>query len=271
LGHAGEGHLVGAVGCDVIGNLALGQALRLDHQRHFLGLVAEADDIARHDPAAGDVALHAVDADVAVADDLARGEDRRRELGTVDDHVEPLLEQADQVLAGVALHAIGFLVGPLELLLGDVAVVALELLLGAQLQAVVAHLALAALAVLARAVGTAVHGAVRTAPDVLAHPAVEFMLGALALRHESILQFAVAAPVAALQPGIAPTNLAFAAAAASPGCGANCERRPWPLEGEKSTPLVAEATCLRRRRCSPRPGHHWRCPAGRSRPGRSAN
>jgi hypothetical protein len=41
---------------------------------------------------------------VAVADQLARREDRRRELGAIDDHVETLLEQADQVLAGVALH-----------------------------------------------------------------------------------------------------------------------------------------------------------------------
>src|SRR5690606_13408294 len=185
LGHAGEGHLVGAVDRDVFGDIALREALRLDHQRHFLGLVAEADDVARQRAAAGDVARHAVDADVPVADDLARGEDRRRELRAVDDHVETLLEQADQVLAGVALHAGGRLVGRLELLFGDVAVVALELLLGAQLQAEVAHLALAALAVLAGTVGTAVHGAVRTAPDILAHAAVEFMLGALALRHQS--------------------------------------------------------------------------------------
>jgi hypothetical protein len=40
----------------------------------------------------------------------------------------------------------------LELLLGDVAVIALQLLLGAQLHAEVGHLALAALAVLAGAV-----------------------------------------------------------------------------------------------------------------------
>ena len=49
----------------------------------------------------------------------------------------------------------GFGIDAAELLLGDVAVVALELLLGAQLQAEVGQLALAALAVLAGAVFTA--------------------------------------------------------------------------------------------------------------------
>src|SRR5690606_20198818 len=91
----------------------------------------------------------------------------------------------DQVLTGVTLHPRSGLVGGLELLLGDLAVVTLELLLGTQLQAIVAHLALAALAVLTRAVRAAVHRGRRTAPDVLAHAAVEFMLGALALRHAS--------------------------------------------------------------------------------------
>ena len=118
-----------------------------------------------------------------MADQLARGEDRRRELGAIDDHVEALLEQADQVLAGVALHPGGLLVAALELLFGDVAVIALELLLGAQLDAEVRHLALAALAVLAGAVFALVHRGLGTAPDVLAHAAVELVLGAGALRH----------------------------------------------------------------------------------------
>src|SRR5690606_4004750 len=185
LRHTGEGHLVGAVDRDIVWNLALGQALRLDDQRHFLGLVAQAHHIARQNLAAGDVALHAVHTDVPVADDLTCGEDGRCELGAIDDHVEALFEQTDQVLAGVALHGGGLLVGRLELLLGHVAVIALELLLCPQLQAIVAHLALAALAVLARAIGPAVHRGRRAAPDVLAHAAVEFMLGALALRHAS--------------------------------------------------------------------------------------
>src|SRR3546814_8194958 len=67
----------------------------------------------------------------------------------MDDHGRAALEQADQVLRAVAFHAAGVGVGPLELLLGHVAIIALELLLGAQLDAEVGHLALAALSVLA--------------------------------------------------------------------------------------------------------------------------
>src|SRR5690606_14552945 len=126
---------------------------------------------------------------------------------------------------------------------------------GAQLQAEVAHLALAALAVLAGTVGTAVHGAVRTAPDILAHAAVEFMLGALALRHQSYSNLLSPPLLAALQPGIAPHGPKPCAVAASPGCGTNRERRPWPLTGEKSTgacrmPAVAPG----RRRAQMPPG-----------------
>src|SRR5207237_10160824 len=103
----------------------------------------------------------------------AAGPDRRSELGTVDDHVEPALEQADEVLRCVALHADGVEIVLLELLLGDVAVIALELLLGAQLDAVVGNLALAALAVLAgsifaavdRALGASEHGFAPAADD----------------------------------------------------------------------------------------------------------
>src|SRR3546814_279272 len=105
-------------------------------------------------------------------------------------------EQADQVLARVALHARRFDIVLLELLFGDVAVIALQLLLGAKLDAIVGHLALAALAVLAGAVFAAVDRALRTAPDVFAHPAVEFILGALALRHIS-LQSAVCRRISA--------------------------------------------------------------------------
>src|SRR5690606_10162117 len=128
------------------------QALGLDDQGHFLRLRRKLDDVADADAGRRDVELAAVDADVTVVDQLARGPDRRRELGAIDDHVESALEQADQVLRGVALHCGRLLEGPLELLLGDVAVIALQLLLGAKLDAIVTELALAALAVLAGAV-----------------------------------------------------------------------------------------------------------------------
>ncbi len=181
--HAGEGHLRGAVRSDVIGDVALGEALRFHHQRHFLRLGTQRDLHAREDAARRDVALHAVDLDVAVRDELARGEHGRRELGAVHDHVQALLEQADQVLAGVALHAGGFMVACPELLLGHVAIIALEFLLGAQLDAEIGNLALAALAMLAGAVFALVHRGLWTTPDILAHTAIELVLGAGALRH----------------------------------------------------------------------------------------
>src|SRR5690606_26421691 len=95
----------------------------------------------------------AVDHDVAVRDELARREHRRHELRAVNDGIEPALEQTDQRLAGILLDAGGLDIEPVERLFGDRAVIALELLLGAQLQAIVRGLALAALAVLARAIG----------------------------------------------------------------------------------------------------------------------
>src|SRR5690606_37599338 len=68
---------------------------------------------------------------------------------------------------------------------------ALQLLLGAQLQTEVRHLALAALAVLAGAVFALVHRGLRTTPDVLAHTAVNFVLGRFALAHRIPFQMFV--------------------------------------------------------------------------------
>ena len=120
---------------------------------------------------------------MAVRNDLARREDGRRELGAIDDGVQAAFEQTNEVLAGVALHAAGFEIVLLELLFGDVAVIALQLLLGAQLDAIVGHLALAALAVLTGTIFALVDRRFGTAPDILAHATVEFILGACALRH----------------------------------------------------------------------------------------
>src|SRR3984893_18335224 len=75
----------------------------------------------------------------------------------------------------------------MELPLGNVAVVAAQLLLGAQLHAVVGELALAALAVLAGAVFALVHRALGAAPDVLPHAAVELVFRFTALGHRVLL------------------------------------------------------------------------------------
>src|SRR3546814_15948050 len=104
------------------------------------------------------------------------------------------------VLASVALHTVGFKICLLELLLGHIAIIALQLLLRAQLNAEVGHLALAALPMLAGAIFTLVDRGFRTAPDVFTHPAVEFMLGAGALRH-------VTSPICCFKmPGTAPSE-----------------------------------------------------------------
>src|SRR4029077_16898389 len=76
----------------------------------------------------------------------------------------------------------------LELLLGDVAVIAFQLLLGAELLAVVGKLAAAPLAVLAGPVFTLVVRALRPAPNILAEPAVDLMLRVHTFRHSQKLQ-----------------------------------------------------------------------------------
>jgi hypothetical protein len=109
--------------------------------------------------------------------ELAGREDRGDELAAIHHHVEPALEQADEVLRRVPLQADRLGIVFPELLLGDVAVVALELLLGLQLGAEIGRLALAPLAVLAGTVFAAVDRALRAAPDVLAEAAVDLVLG----------------------------------------------------------------------------------------------
>src|SRR3546814_2865585 len=90
--------------------------------------------------------------------------------------------------------------------LGHVAIIALELLLGAQLDAEVGHLALAALSVLAGTIFALVDRALRATEDVLAHAAVELVFGAAALRHEIT-------PICCFQdPGTAPSDRASNAA-----------------------------------------------------------
>ena len=201
--------------------------MRFDDESHFLGFAAQADDIAHIAATACNVALHPVHIDVAVRHDLTCGKDRRREFGAVHDHVQTTLKQADEVLTGVALHLGGVFIGRTELLLGHIAIVAFELLLGAQLQAEIAHLALATLAVLARAVRTLVDRRIGTTPDVFAHPAVKFVLGALALRHKSFLQICRPTHLVSVEPGIAPLeNVLYARPPLHRGAGPIAKARP---------------------------------------------
>src|SRR5271156_2376323 len=85
--------------------------------------------------------------------------------------------------AGIAPEAQRLHVVLVELTLGDIAVIALDLLLGLELGAEVGGFALASLAVLAGTVFAFVERAPGTAPDILAHPAVYLILRFCALRH----------------------------------------------------------------------------------------
>src|SRR5579859_985727 len=120
---------------------------------------------------------------MAVIDELARRKRGRNELGAIDDRIQPAFQKPDQVFGGVALAPRGLVIDAAELLFGQVAVVAFELLLGAQLQAEIGNLLLAALTVLARTVSAFVDRGFRATTDVFAHTAVEFVLGAVALGH----------------------------------------------------------------------------------------
>src|SRR3954469_14315999 len=132
------------------------------------------DDVVLAHPVAGDVDLDAVHQEVAVPDELAGHVPGRREAGPVDDVVEPRLEDAQQVLAGLAGPAVGLLVVATELLLED-AVDARGLLLLAHLQQVLALLRARA-PVLTRGVGTDLDRALRG----LALGPLEEQLGLLA-------------------------------------------------------------------------------------------
>ncbi len=103
-------------------------------------------------------------------------------FGAIDHRVETALQQADEVFGGVTLQAGGFLVDVLELPLVDIGVIALQLLLGAELNAEIRQLA--------RARWPCWPGRIRACsrgfsggPDVLAEAAVDLMLCADALGH----------------------------------------------------------------------------------------
>src|SRR3954453_12579457 len=80
-------------------------------------LVLDVDDVVLRHPVARDVDLDAVDGEVAVADELAGHPSGARQPGAVYDVVEPALQDAQQVLTGLARDAVGLFVVTTELLL----------------------------------------------------------------------------------------------------------------------------------------------------------
>src|SRR6185312_8733502 len=109
---------------------------------------------------------------MAVAHELPGREHGRDEFRAIDDCVEPPLQEPDQLLRGVAPKPGRLAIDRFELLLGDVAVIALQLLLGAEL---LPGLAPTALASAMRAPGSAA--------DVLAEPPVDLVIGQHAIGH----------------------------------------------------------------------------------------
>eukprot|EP01022_Parablepharisma_sp_SALTPOND_P013736 TRINITY_DN18452_c0_g1_i1.p1 TRINITY_DN18452_c0_g1~~TRINITY_DN18452_c0_g1_i1.p1 ORF type:complete len:655 (-),score=144.50 TRINITY_DN18452_c0_g1_i1:937-2901(-) len=141
-----------------LGHAAPGHRLQgLLELRNLAALVLDRHHIAGFYPGRGDVHPAAVDGHVAVAHPMAGLGPAAREAQAVDHVVQPELQEHQQVVAGHPAHAGGAFVGQVELLLGQ-AVHTLDLLLFPKLQTVVAGLA-AALAVLARREGAALHGA----------------------------------------------------------------------------------------------------------------
>jgi hypothetical protein len=122
---------------------------------------------------------------MAVVDDLAGLEGADGQLHAIDDGVEAALQQTDQVFRGVATAAHGLVIQLAELLFRNVAVIALQLLLGHQLGAEIGRL-LAAGAVLAgRGFLTARQRALATAPQIDAQAAVDFEFRFNTLSHGS--------------------------------------------------------------------------------------
>jgi hypothetical protein len=139
------------ISCSRIGSVTSSRAGsgsdRLDDASDRARLLFDLEDVARTHEERRDVDAPAVDLEVAVAHQLAAFGVIADEPGAVHDVVETALEQLDQIVAGDALHARGFVVVAAKLALGD-SVDSFYFLLLAQLLAVVRALAAASLAVL---------------------------------------------------------------------------------------------------------------------------
>ena len=71
---------------------------------------------------------------MAMIDELTRGKHGGHKLGTVHNRIQTALKQTNQVFAGITTNTLGFCIDAAELFFGQIAVIAFELLLGAQLQ-----------------------------------------------------------------------------------------------------------------------------------------
>src|SRR5690606_7007449 len=127
---------------DVVRHVALGALHGFENNGELLRFRAHLNHITLAHTIARHVDTLAIHKHMAVAHELAGGENGRHELGAVNDRIETTLEQADQKLARVTTTAVRILVDATELLFRNIAIKALELLLGAELHAIVRELAL---------------------------------------------------------------------------------------------------------------------------------
>jgi len=148
-----------------ISNLVLAGAVRMDDIRQGY------DGLKRHGVQVVNDEVVAIDAAKKVVR-LERGGELSYDRLVVSPGVDFLYGEIEGYEAALKT---GARLGPAELALADVAVVALEALFGHQLGTVVRRLA-PALAMLARAIFAAIDGALGAAPDVLAHAAIELVL-----------------------------------------------------------------------------------------------
>ena len=114
-----------------------------DERGHLQRLLADVDDVVGRHLERRDVDLVTVDQEVTVHDELTGVATRAGEPGAVDHVVEAALEELEQVVTGLALATVGFLVVAEELLLHH-AVGEAGLLLLLQLEEVLALLDAAA-------------------------------------------------------------------------------------------------------------------------------
>ena len=133
---------LGVIRLDVVRHVTLGQLRCFEQGNHLLGPITYFDHVAFLYAVGRNVNLLAVHADVAVVYELTCGENGCDELGAVHNGVQAALEQTDQVFTCIAFYTLGFTVNAAELLFGQIAVVALELLLGAKLDTEVGNPAL---------------------------------------------------------------------------------------------------------------------------------
>jgi len=108
------------VDLQVVGHVALRERAA-SSTRAIWARILDLNEVADLHLERGDVDAAAVDLEMAVVDELARGEHGRNEFGAIDDRVKPALEEADQVGARVALIASPRRKLLVELALGDVA------------------------------------------------------------------------------------------------------------------------------------------------------